>query len=194
MSKKLVLIPLLSFLVLMSALQTAKAATITNAALNKTTYLTGQTGTISVTIYNDKGDTIRVTELTATINYYYTDGTVYLQKFYYPTELLPDQIAAGQSKTYQLSISLPTNIASGYTNPAVEARTDLWRPQDDHWATSDRPSTQVKLYIESPYKQQTQDLTTNMNILAATTVIFAGTAAFLMFLVFTRRMKPIPQP
>jgi len=194
MNQKFVLIPLLAFLVLMTALQTAKAATITSATLDKNTYLAGQTGYISVTVYNDKSEKIRVTELSATMNYYYTDGTVYVQKFFFPPDLLPDEIQAGQSETYQIPISLPTNIASGYTNPTVEAKTDLWRPQDDRWTTSDHPTYPVKLYIESPYKAVSENLTNNVNLLAATTMVFGSAAAFLMFFIFSKRAKPIAQP
>ena len=68
MNKKLVLVPLVSLLVLMSVLQTSKAATITSAMLDKNTYLAGQTGYVSVMVYNDKSEKIRVTELSATIN------------------------------------------------------------------------------------------------------------------------------
>jgi len=207
MNKKLVSVLLLSFLSLMSALQTAKATTITSATLDKTTYLAGQTGYISVSVYNDKSDKIRVTELSATINYYYTDSTVYVQKFFTSTTL-PDEIPAGETETYQIPISLPTNIAPGYTNPTVEAKTDLWRPQDDRWMTSDRPTYQLKLYIESPYKQSyetsqqqlqeqktaNESLTSTMNMLAVTTIVFASAAAFLMFFVFTRKRRPIAQP
>jgi len=207
MNKKLVSVLLLSFLALMSALQTAKATTITSATLDKNTYLAGQTGYISVSVYNDKSDKIRVTELSATINYYYTDSTVYVQKFFTGTTL-PDEIPAGQTETYQIPISLPTNIAHGYTNPMVEAKTDLWRPQDDRWTTSDRPTYLLKLYIESPYKQSyetsqqqlqeqktaNESLTSTMNMLAVATIVFASAAAFLMFFVFTRKRRPIAQP
>jgi len=207
MNKKLVLISLLTFLALMSALQIVNAATITSATLDKNTYLAGQTGYISVTVYNDKSDKIRVTELSTTINYYYKGGTIYVQKFFYPTELLPDEILAGQSETYQISISLPTDIAAGYTNPVVEAKTDVWIPQAERWMTSDRPVYQLRLYIESPYKQlyessqeylQEQktanaNLNNTMNMLAATTIVFASATAFLVFSVFSRRAKPVPQ-
>jgi len=206
MNKKLVLVPLISFLVLMATFQTAKAATITSATLDKTTYLAGQTGYISVSIYNDKNDKIRVTELSATVNYYYTDSTVYVQKFF-TSVTLPDEIPPGQTETYQVPISLPTNIAPGYTNPIVEARTEVWNQQPSEWRYSDRPTYQVKLYIESPYKQsyetseqELQDqktananLNNTMNMLAVTTIVFAAAAAFLMFLVFSRRTRPIQQ-
>jgi len=215
MNKKLALVSLLSFLALVSAFQTVKAATIPSASLDKTTYLAGQTGYISVSVYNDESEKIRVTQLSATIDYYYTDGTVYMQTFFFPTEMLPDEIPAGQTETYQISISLPTNIAPGYTNPVVEARTELWQPQMDRWTSSDRPTYELKLYIESPYKQMyadsqedlqnsqqaleeqkatSQSLSNTMNMLAVTTVVFAAAAAFLMFLVFTRRARPVPQP
>jgi len=191
MNKKLALISLLSFLALMITTQTARAATITSATLDKNTYLAGQTGYISVTVYNDKSEKIRVEELSATINYYYTDGTVYVQKFF-TSATLPDEISPGQTETFQIPISLPTNIAAGYTNPTVEAKTDLWRTQDSRWTTSDHPTYPVKLYIESPYKQSSETLASNVNLLATTTIVFASAAAFLGFLVFARRIKPIP--
>jgi len=205
MNKKHALIPLLSLLVLMSSIQAAKATSITSATLDKTTYLAGQTGYVSVSIYNDKNDKIRVTELTATINYYYTAGTVYLQKFFANTASL-GEIAAGQTETYQIPISLPTDIAPGYTNPTVEAKTEFWNEQAGEWRWSDHPTSQVKLYIESPYKQSyetsqqqlqeeeaaNQNLNNTMNMLAVTTVVFAAATAFLMFMVFTRRTRPVP--
>jgi len=208
MNKKLVLISLLSFVVLMNALQTVKAARITSATTDKSTYLGGQTGYISVTVYNDRTEKIRVTQLSAAITYYYTDGTPYVQTFFYPSDLLiGDEIPAGQSKSYQIPISLPTNIAAGYIVPYIEARTDIWRPQSGTWETSDRPTwNSLKLYIESPYKDMYEssqtalqeekaangNLSNTMNLLAVTTVIFAAMAGFLMFLVFARRAKTIP--
>jgi len=207
MNKKIALIPLLSFLALMSALQTVKAATITSATLDRDTYLAGQTGHISVVIYNDKSEKIRVTELSATINYYYTDGTVYVQKFF-TSATLPDEIQEGQTETYQIPISLPTNMASGYANPTIEARTEIWQPHIEHWMSSDRATSQLKLYVESPYKQSyetsqqelqeqktvNESLSNTVTILAVTTLVFAVATAFLMFFVFTMRPRPIPQP
>lgn len=206
MNKKLVLIPLLLLVALAGIFQTANATSITSATLDKTTYLAGQTGYISVSIYNDKNDKIRVTELTATISYYYLDNTIYQQKFF-TSATLPDEISAGQTETYQIPISLPTNIAHGYTNPLVETRTELWNQQASEWRYSDHPTYTLKLYIESPYKEQYEtsqqqlveqkainaNLNNNVNMLAMTTIVFAGAAAFLMFLVFTRRTRPVPQ-
>jgi hypothetical protein len=207
MSKKIVLIALLSFVVLMSALQSARAATITSATSDSDVYVAGQTGYLSVTVYNDKNSNIRVTDLTATINYYYLDGTLYMQKFF-TGETLPSEIAAGDSHSYQIPISLPTNIAHGYTNPYIEARTEIWMPQTSRWVGSDWATyDQVKLYIESPYKQMyetsqqqvqeqqavNQNLSDTINMLAITTAVFAVVAGFLMFLTFARRPRPVPQ-
>lgn len=214
MSRKIVLVALLSFAVLlMSTLQTANAATITSATLDKNVYLAGQTGYITVTVYNDEEETIRVTELTATIDYYYADGTVYVQKFF-TGATLPDEIPVGDSETYQIAISLPTNLAHGYTNPSIEARTEIWWSQIERWVGSDRPTYKVKLYVESPYKQSyensqqelqaTQEelqrektlngnLSNNVNMLAVTTMVFAAAAGFMVFLTFARRPRPIPQ-
>jgi len=207
MNKKLVLVSLLSFVALMSTFQITNAVTITTATLDKNTYLAGQIGYISVSVYNDKSEKIRVTELSATINYYYTDRTIYVQKFFTGTTL-PDEIAAGETRSYEISISLPTNIAPGYTNPFVEAKTDLWMPQTERWATSDRATYQLKLYIESPYKQAyessqqdlqeqqsiNQNLSNTTTMFAGTTMVFAAAAAVLGFLVFAKRTRPNPQP
>jgi len=207
MDRKTALILLVAVLVAASALQTAKATSITVASLDKAAYLAGQTGYISATVYNDKSEKIKVTELSATINYCYADGTVYIQKFFTSTTL-PDEIPAGQSETYLIPISLPTNIAAGYTNPRLEAVTEIWRTQDDRWMPSDRPTyNNLKLYIETPYKQMyetsqqalqeqktaNESLTNMMNLLSITTVVFAAVAGFLMFLVSTRRPKPTAQ-
>jgi hypothetical protein len=199
MSRKIAII-LLSVLVFMGAVQAAIATSITTAALDKTAYLAGQTGYISATIYNDKNEKIRVTELSATVSYYYVDGTVYIQKFFTSVSL-PREISAGESETFQIPISLPTNIAHGYTNPRVEAYTDVWHPQDDHWTTSDRPTySNLKLYIETPYKQAFEEeqatnnnLTNTTNVLSITTLIFAAAAGLLLYLVFARKPRLVTQ-
>ena len=207
MNKKLILVPLISVLVLSSALQIVKAATIPSAMLDKNTYLAGQTGYISVSVYNDKSESIRVTELGATLNYYYTDATVYVQKFF-TNATLPDEISPGETATYYIPISLPTNIAAGYTNPMVEVRTEQWWSTLSRWLTSDRPThNALKLYIESPYKQwyesseqQLQEqiasntnMSNTINMLTVTAVAFMGVAGLLMFLLFIRRPRPVVQ-
>jgi len=220
LNRKLMLILLLSFVSVIGVFQTAKAAEITSATLNKETYLAGQTDYISVAIYNDRSENISITELSATIDYYYTDGTVYVQKFF-TSASLPDQIEPGQTETYQVPISLPTNIAPGYVNLMVGARTELWVNQTQRWISSDSPNYQVKLYVESPYKQsyensqkQLQDSeaelqnsqeqlegqeTANRNlgvtatVLGVTTLAFGAIAAFLVFVIF-RRPRPLAQP
>lgn len=130
MHKKRLLIALLPFLSLMIIPSVVQAATITLCTLDKDTYYQGQTGYIKVTIYNDKNNKIKITELTATINYYYTDGTIYLQKFF-TNATLPAQIQQGQSSTFYIPFSLPTNIASGYTNVEVKLKpnygTFIWK-------------------------------------------------------------------
>lgn len=207
MYKKRLSMTLLCFLALMAIPQVAKAATISSLTLDKDTYLQGETCVIAVTIYNDENDKIQITELSATIDYYTADGVKYIQKSYTDTEL-PAEIAKGQSATYHISMSLPSNIASGYTNPKVEARTELWRAADDKWTTSDYLSSDYltskpKVYIESPYKQSYENsqhqyqeqlsvsgyLTNMMNIFVVTTIVFASAAGILIVL-FLRRAKP----
>lgn len=196
MHKKLliVLLPLLSLIVIPFV---GQATTITVCTFDKDTYHQGETGYITVMIYNDKDEKIRVTELTATINYHYTDGNVYLQSFF-TDATLPAEIQQGNSSTFYIPFSLPTNIASGYTDIYVKAKTELWYVQGERWAGSDHPTYQPTLYIESPYKQQLEDqqtinknTTTMMYLLGATTAVFAAVTVFLLIL--NRRARLLTQ-
>ncbi len=201
-------IGLLVFLSLAIVPFAVQAATITQCTLDEDTYYQGDTGYMTVTIYNDKDYKIQVTELTATINYYYTDETTYVQKFYTDADL-PAEIQPGNSSSFEIPFSLPTNIAAGYTKFDVKAKTEVWNPQTERWFLSDHPSYQPLLYIESPYKDRFEDQltindqleeqldeqqtinknTTNMMYLfGATTIAFAAVAGFLYF-IFNRRPR-----
>jgi hypothetical protein len=137
-------------LVLISSI--AQAATITECTFDKDWYYPGQTGYIAVTVYNDENSTIRVDKLSATIDYYYTDDNVYRQTFSnYPDP--PKEILQGESYTFNIDFSLPTNIAPGYTTLYVKAETEIWS-QGHEWRESDHPTYSPTLYIESPYKDQ----------------------------------------
>lgn len=175
-----------------------QSARITVCTFDKNTYHQGETGDITVTIYNDKEDTIRVTELTATIDYHYTGGTVYLQTFFTNT-ILPEEIQQGQSGTFHVPFSLPTNIASGYTNVNVKAETELWSTAAERWFGSEHPTYHPTLYIESPYKQQYEDQlkvnndTSNMMYLfGVTTLVFAAVAGSLF--IANRKTRYIARP
>jgi len=86
----------------------AYATTITSCTFDKDTYHQGQTGYIKVTMYNDGDSKIEVTELTATIDYYYINRNIYLQTFY-TNATLPVEIQQGQSNTcYIRSAYQPT--------------------------------------------------------------------------------------
>jgi len=175
-----------------------QATTITACTFDKDTYNQGETGYLSVIIYNEEEVKIRVTELTATINYYYDDGNVYVQKFY-TDATLPSEIQQGNSSTFQIQFNLPTHIASGYTNVQVKAITDIWNPQSEIWFGSEHPTYQPLLYIESPYKEQLEEqltinenTTTLMYMLGATTVVFAAVTVFLF--IINRRTRVFAQP
>jgi len=172
-----------------------QATSITLCTLDKDTYHQGETGYITVTIYNDKESKIRITELTATINYYYTDSSIYVQKFF-TNETLPAEIQQGQSDTFYVRFSLPTNIASGYTNIDVRAKTELWNEQTERWFGSENPTHQLTLFIESPFKQQSEEYqqqleeqqeinkntTAIMYLIGSMTTVFAAAAIFLFIL------------
>ena len=206
------LILLISTAILVGTIQTAQAAEITTATPNKEVYLAGQTGYISTSIYNDQNENISVTELSATVEYYYADGTVYMQKFFTNSEL-PVEIQPGQTETFRIPISLPTNIAPGFIDLNIEARTDIYLPILDRWTISDRATYETAIYVESPYKQSYEDSqeqlhdteqmlsieeTNSQNLgnattmLTITTLAFAGIAAFLLFML--KKTRPIPQP
>ena len=182
---------MLSFLSLMFVPFVVQAATITSCTFDKDTYHQGEIGYVIVTIYNDESDKIRVTELTATIDYYYTPGNVYLQKFF-TDATLPTEIERGQSSTFYIPFSLPTNIASGYTNVDVRAETELWDSDAGRWRESDHPTYQPILYIESPYKQQSEGRLLMMLLFGAATIVLAVVAVFLFIL--NRRARVITQP
>ena len=143
---------------------TAQAATITSCTFDKEVYEQSDTGVISVTVYNDKDDKIRVTELAAMIDYFYSDGTVYIQT-YFTDATLPVEIGIGQSSVLDVPFTLPNNIASGYTRLFVRARTELWSAQSERWYASDTGIYEPVLYIESPYKDQfEQEQTLNQQL------------------------------
>jgi hypothetical protein len=206
------LVLLLSIAVIVGAVQTVKAAEITRATSDSDAYLAGQTGYISASVYNDRNEIIRVNELSATVDYYYTDGTVYIQKFFTSTTL-PTEIQPGQTESFRIPISLPTNIAPGFIDLIIEARTEFYVNQTDRWIGSDTPTYKTTLYIESPYKQSYENsqqhlLNTQQSlekekadsrnlgytaiVLTITTLVFAGLATFLLFTL--RKPKPIAQP
>lgn len=210
MRKKLlfILIPILCLTVFPSV---AKAATIESCALDKEKYNQGQVGYITVEVFNDDDDKIRVVELTARMEYYYSDGNVYLQTFY-TNATLPLEIEQGQSLNLSVPFSLPTNIAPGYTDFYVRARTETWNRNSEAWLGSEYPNFYQKIYIESPYKQELENLqfanhqlqdklaevqainngtTTVMYFLALTTIIFA---VIMMAVIFLNRRRILPQP
>jgi hypothetical protein len=192
MRTKRLLIVLLPFLSLM-IIPFVQAATITVCTFDKDKYNQGETGYITVTIYNDEETKIRVTELTATINYYYTDGNVYTQKFY-TNATLPEEIHQGEgnSGNFYIPFSLPTNIASGYTDIHVKAITELWNEQAERWFGSEHPTYEPTLYIESPYKQQSEGQQVMIYLLGAASMVFAAVTVFLFIL--SRRARFIKQP
>jgi len=213
LNKKQLIIIILSLTLSTLIPMTVQAAEITACTFNKTTYNQGDTGYITVTIYNDKDTKIRVTELTASIDYYYDNGNTYIQTFYYPTADLPVEIQQGQTEDLHLSFNLPNNIASGYTTLLVKAKTEQWNNNSELWFASDHTTFQPTLYLESPYKelfenqqtlytqlqQQYKELqainatTTNvMYILVITTMVFLAMTIFLTIL--KRKPKALPQP
>ncbi len=156
MIQKRRLIALLAFLSLMIFPFAVQATTITACTFNKETYLQGETGYLTVTIYNDQETKIQVTELSATIDYYYTNENVYIHKFN-TNATLPLEIQPGNSRIFYIPFSLPINIAPGYTKVYVKAITELWNPQSELWFSSEHPTYQPLLYIESPYKAESEE-------------------------------------
>ena len=193
-----------SLLVLLPTL--VQAASITNCLLDKEVYLQGDAGYISVSVYNDEENIIRVTEITATINYYHVDETVYLQTFF-TNATLSVEIEQGQTTVLYVPFTLPSNVAPGYREIDVRVRTEIWNNYSQRWYTSESPHSYPVMYIESPYKQQFEDqqstneqlqgqlselqavnttTTTIMYVLGTTTVIFV--IMFLAMVMLNRRI------
>ncbi|MGD8566349.1 MAG: hypothetical protein PVF96_08385, partial [Candidatus Bathyarchaeota archaeon] len=174
-------------------------------------YEQGDLGYITVVIYNDMEAKIHVTELIATIDYYYTDGNTYLQT-YFTDEELPIEILPGQIGTFNIPFSLPTNIAPGYTELYVKAVTELWNNQSENWVWSEHPTYRPILYIESPYKQhfeneqdaheelqhqfhelQTINATTTSIMYALGIMSIAFALAVIFLIILNRRTRAIAQ-
>ena len=189
----------------------AQASTITSATFNRDVYQQGETGYITVTVYNDQEAKIQVTELTATIDYFYSDENIYIQTFY-SDEDFPIEIERGETNSFHLPFSLPTNIAPGYTEIYVRAKAEIWHNQSEIWYSSEYPTSRPLLYIESPYKQwfETQDAANNvlqtelqeiqainatttglLYLFGITTIAFA---AVMILLIMKGRPKATPQP
>jgi hypothetical protein len=186
MNKKHLTAVLLALFCLMVIPSVAQATTITSCTFDKTPYYPGQTGFITVAIQNTRSEMIRVSDLTASIDYYYTDQVVYSQTFF-TNATLPVEVQAGGTALLYIPFSLPTNIAPGVTQMSVRASTDFWHNSSQSWYGSDYPSFTPTLYIESPYKPQWQDLqatnsitTIMMYALGFTTLAFAVIVIFLM--------------
>ncbi len=212
MREKRILVMLLPLLCLTVMPFVAQAATITVCTLDRDVYNQGETGYMIVSIFNDKDDKIKVTELTATIEYFYNDGNVYLQTFY-SDENLPIEIQPGQTELFNIPFSLPTNVAAGYTEIFVKAKTELWNNHSGTWFFSEHPTSRPVFYIESPYKQlfESEQETTEelqhelqeLETLNATTTsvmyIFGLLAAVLLgvtvsLIVLNRRSRATAQP
>jgi hypothetical protein len=198
MKKKQLSIVLLALFCVGIITSVAQATTITSCTFDKKPYYPGDTGFITVTIYNDMDSKIRITDLTATINYYYTDQVSYQQTFF-TNATLPIEVPNGNYQILYIPFSLPTNIAPGVTQLSVTATTQLWNNNSGSWYGSEYPSYQPTLYIESPYKPQLTDLQATNNIttimmylLAFTTLLFAGATTFLYLV--TRRARNVSQP
>jgi hypothetical protein len=198
MNKKPLCIILFSLICIAIAPSIAQATTITSCEFDRKPYYPGQTGYITVTIYNDKDDAIRITELTATIDYYYTDQVVYEQTFF-TNATLPLEIQNRTSRTLIIPFSLPTNIAPGYTQLYVRGRAELWNRNSRTWSGSEYPTFQPTLFIESPYKTQLLDLQSANGFTTILMYVFVVAAlilgvAFVFHLLISRRPAIINPP
>jgi hypothetical protein len=197
MNRKHLLVVLLVSSCLCAIPSVAQATTITSCVFDKKPYYPGETGFITVTLYNDKDDKIRIAELTATIDYYYTDQVIYEQTFF-TNATLPIEIQPGDSRILHIPFSLPTNIAPGYTQLHVRARAELWRSSSSSWSGSEYPTYQPTLYIESPYKPQLLDLKGAYNVTMILTYILGFTTLALvvvvMFLLLVSRRPKVASP
>ncbi len=205
-SKKRISLVLLTFLLLM-VIPLVKATTITSCTFDKESYNQGETGFISVSITNDQEYKIRITELTATINYYYYDGRAFIQKFE-TNDSLPAEIQQENSIILNIPFNLPEYIASGYTSIYVKTISEIYNSESLNWRASEHSTFQPILSIESPYKEQLEGLitindqleeqlleqqaskettTTMMLMFGITTTIFAVITVILLILI--RRPK-----
>jgi Flp pilus assembly protein TadB len=122
-----------------------------------------------VSVYNDESDKIRVTELSASVNYYYTDGTVYVQKFF----SLKLYVKSTYKQSYESSQEEPANTED-----------QLQTTQDDLANTENQLEEQQLL---------TGNLNSMVIMFVTTTLVFATVAAFLGFYMLSKRARAIQQ-
>jgi len=164
MQRRARLVVIVPLLCLLASLSQVNAAEITSCVLDSEIYLQGQSGYVKLDIYNNLDDKIRVTDITMSIDYFYTDETVYRQQFS-TNSTLPVEILQAQTGTFYVLFTLPSNIAPGYVKLVVRVWTDIWNEQAQRWYMSDNPTAEPVLYIESPYKdlfEQEQSLNTQL--------------------------------
>jgi hypothetical protein len=81
---------------------------------------------------------------------------------------------------------LPSNIAPGYGKVNVRAKTEIWNTLTQRWTQSDNPTYELLIYVESPYKQQLQNLeAANNNAVLMMYVFLVTTVLFALMLLVT---------
>ncbi len=102
----------------LAVLSSAHAVPATNFTLDKTSYNPGDSGTASITFYNDQGVLIRITSVDLLLSYYYQDGRVYSQDFVTPA--LTVNVTSGTSSLpLNVQFNLPSSLATGYFTPTI---------------------------------------------------------------------------
>ena len=118
MKARILLVALAIVIGTLAVLPSAHSVPATNFVLDKSSYNPGDSGTASITFYNDQGVLIRITSIQVAFDYYYQDGRVYHQVFTSP--VLSQNVTSGaSSQPISVQFNLPSSIATGYFTPSI---------------------------------------------------------------------------
>ncbi len=184
------LIPALLVLVAIAALPSARALSVNGFSLNKTSYNPGDSGTATVTIFNDQSLTIRIVAVSVIFNYFYQSGLAYTQNFGV-NGLSTNVTSNTNSQPVVVSFALPADVAPGYFIPSVQVTYDVilntgnWSPDRNSNLDATKP-----LYIESPYKGQYQTVQTTQYLYIAVIAFFGILAGYFALRYYSLKSSP----
>ena len=166
------IIPLVIAAITITVLPFAHAVSASNFTLDKSSYNPGDSGTATITIYNDQPSLIRITSIDLNFNYYYSDGRVYTQDFVTPA-LSMNVSSATNSQPITIRFNLPSGISVGYFIPLMTISYNVLSGGTFGQTRQANSDSATPLLISTSTSAQTMTY-----LFIATTILFAVIASF----------------
>ena len=172
MKARSLIIALAVFALAITILPSARAVNASNFTLDKSSYNPGDSGTATITVYNDQQSLIRITSIDLNFNYYYTDGRVYTQDFVTPA-LSMNVSSASNSQPITIQFNLPSGIATGYFIPHMTISYNVLNAGTFSQTRQSGSDAATPLLVSNSTSTQTMTY-----LFVATTILFAVMASF----------------